>query len=200
MARGGAGKPENFSPEIERALRAALLEFLEPLPKKEKTQAAVGARLGVTQQTAGRYMRQEDAGFSWPAATRIARLAKYAGLDDFLAAKGLRLDEEGLVAGPWLERDTAARLALGRGYSQSAIDDVIRRFSGSGYQNRPVHWWDKWFKVVWEEETEYGAAAARDAANSAAGKAIRDAAERRAPSKPSPSAAPGARTKKAKAG
>lgn len=82
------GHPEAFTADQNAELRAALRELQR---QHSYSQAALGAVLGVAQQTAGRLLRLDAAGFSYGSATRLVRACGFGGVDSFFRARGVAL-------------------------------------------------------------------------------------------------------------
>jgi hypothetical protein len=147
------GKPEFFTRDQNQALRRALLAYLEPLPREQRTQQAVGELLGVVQQTAGRYLTREDAGFSYLAATEVARLSGYKGVDEFFEAHGLMVGAKDAGRTElWPGRTLAIILAKRDGISETAIQAVVVRYQDRYHQNRPPPWWAERFRIEHDDE------------------------------------------------
>jgi hypothetical protein len=82
------GHPEVFTTDQNAELRAALRELQR---QHNHSQAALGALLGIAQQTAGRLLRLDAAGFSYASATRLVRACGFGGVDSFFRARGVAL-------------------------------------------------------------------------------------------------------------
>lgn len=81
----GMSKRAVFSPRQNAALR----EALQNIETNYASQAALGEAIGVEQQTAGRLLRDDRAGFSFSTASRLVRLVGFEGVDAFFTAKGV---------------------------------------------------------------------------------------------------------------
>jgi len=138
MPRKAAGKPQNFTPEQNEALRKALLEFKE---RNELNQEQLGGKLGVEQQNAGRLLSVKGSGFSYQTGTRAARLLGYIGVDAFFEAQGVGLDRRAADPDPTTNSTQAdgMRSARAVGISEKAIQLVNRRHAESGFHTS--RWW-----------------------------------------------------------
>lgn len=82
------GHPEDFNDAQNRALRTALRELKK---SRSCSQSELGGLLGISQQTVGVHLNQNDTGFSYGVATRIARECGYASVDTFFRAHKVAL-------------------------------------------------------------------------------------------------------------
>lgn len=80
-----------FTDEQNAELRSALRDVKR---RRHYSQQALGQLLGIEQQNVGRLLNSEAEGFSYKSATRLCRLAGYAGVDTFFRAKGVALAAE----------------------------------------------------------------------------------------------------------
>jgi transcriptional regulator with XRE-family HTH domain len=129
------GRQETFPEADNDTLRDLLRAFVRAKEAEPGwNQTRLGELLGVTQQTAGRYLR--DGKFSYPAAARLAALLGAASVDELLS-RGRAQD----VATPWSGRDEAVSAARRFGYEARAIDCVVARFTDETYAHRPTRWW-----------------------------------------------------------
>lgn len=71
-----------FTEAQNRELRAVLSKLAG-----SSSQQAIAEQLGIKQQNVGRLLRSSEAGFSYQTALALVRLAGWAGLDAFFAAK-----------------------------------------------------------------------------------------------------------------
>lgn len=74
---------------------AALHVVLRDLQQRRHySGVALAQLLGIEQQNASRLLKSADEGFSYRSATRLVRLAGFAGVDTFFRARGVALPEE----------------------------------------------------------------------------------------------------------
>lgn len=135
-----SGKPEAFSADENRALRAALRRLQE---KEALSQTAVGKVLGISQQNAGRLLGAEPgAGMSRTTANALARKLGFRDAEHFLLEAGVLAAMKGTPAGTaWANRDSAVRVSRLIGYDEAAITAVVQRFTTDDYRTRPMKWW-----------------------------------------------------------
>lgn len=85
MAKKKRGRRAVFSPQQNRALRVVLHELLS----RFVTQKALGDAIGIEQQNVARLSLDRRAGFAYSTASTLVRLAGFASVDSFFAAKGV---------------------------------------------------------------------------------------------------------------
>jgi transcriptional regulator with XRE-family HTH domain len=142
------GKPENFTREQVEVLRRGLNQWIATenaerakANRKALTQAEIGEALGITQQTVGKLL-SSPSGMSYQTATRLARLCRFAGVDELFASElGDRwLDEQ---KGIDVVQRSAIRHALHLEISLEAIEAVNKKLSGTHFQKARM-WVDRY--------------------------------------------------------
>lgn len=134
----GMAKQQMFSAEQNAALRAALQAYCDE--HGISSQAEIGRLLMIGQQTAGRFMRQKNAGIAYRTATRVAILAGFDGVDAFFSARGLAPWLGVADPDPFPNRQQAIRIARLLGASEEAVEH-IRATHGVGFEARSTRWW-----------------------------------------------------------
>lgn len=90
IRKGGHRKV--FTDAQNSALREALVDLHK---KRNLSQTALGAILGIKQQNAGRLLKEDDDnGFSYESGTRLVRYLGFAGVDTFFRSRGVSLPSE----------------------------------------------------------------------------------------------------------
>jgi len=148
MARRPRGKPQNFTPEQNDALRKALLDWKD---QNELTQQQVGEKLHVEQQGVARLLSAKgDGGFSYQTATRAARILGYIGVDAFFEAVGVALDRRAADPDPTTHPTQADGMRAARivGVSEKAIIMVNRDVPAGEYHK--ASWWCTRYQIQQE--------------------------------------------------
>lgn len=156
------GKPEAFTAEENRALRAILRGQYESLRKqgKVKNQTQMGVLIGVGQQTAGKLLGTGASGFSRPTALKLAQLCGFDSPETMLRELGAQADPSKAPQG-WATRDHAVSLARSIGYDEGAIERVVAKYTEDRYRGLPARWWmDRIVHEQSEQDAERTAAAA----------------------------------------
>lgn len=83
--RRKGGRPADFTPPQNRALRALLRE----MEQRYTSQRELGELLGIKQQNVSRLLNDRDASLSYSTARGLVRLAGHMTVDAFFAARGL---------------------------------------------------------------------------------------------------------------
>lgn len=111
--------------------------------------------LGVSQQTVAKFLSAKgDYGLSYFAATEVARLAGFDGVDAFFDAKGVR-PKSTLERNAWQWREHAITLARTNGMRESAIQRVVKRFAEDRYCHATAHWWLERFRQENADESVF---------------------------------------------
>ena len=148
-----AGKPESFSEEENKVLRDALRKFAVD---NKLTQAAVGRALDIAQQNAGRLTGSSPfVGMGRKTANLLAVKLGYRDAEHFLKERGVLAELQAPREGAeWGDRDSAARIAKHLNIDETAIRNVVARYSRNEDHHRPMKWWIGKFR---EEEVEMAA-------------------------------------------
>jgi hypothetical protein len=134
-----AGKPEAFSEEENRVLRAALGRLQRD---RGVTQRELGELLGIAQQNAGRLLSANGrGGMGRSTANHLARALGYRDAEHLLLEAGVLAAMKQPPAGRWGWRDTAVGAARSMGFDEAAIHAVVSRFTDDGSRFRPMKWW-----------------------------------------------------------
>jgi transcriptional regulator with XRE-family HTH domain len=133
------GKKEVFSPEENSILRAALRKLRE---ERGLSQEALGALLGMTQQTAGRLVSTEG-GMGRVTANALARELGYNDAEHYLREVGILalVDGRAADAESSSEREVAIVVARRLEYDDGAVEAVLARYADAETRGRSIRWW-----------------------------------------------------------
>ena len=134
----GPGKPRVFSDEQLDVLRAGAQRLVA---ERRLTQADLGALLGVTQTSAGRFLTSRSSGLSYLTATTLVRSLGYHGVDAFFEAHGVATWQADKEPDPWPHRAYAAQMARLLGMDPIAIGNVIARDVHPSLRRRSPYTW-----------------------------------------------------------
>lgn len=133
------GKPADFSDEENQVLRDALRRLKDEHGLK---QAAIGRRVGMTQQNVARLLSTGRGGMGRKTANRLARELGFHDVEALLLEAGVSQATRGASSGkPWSGRDAAVTIARQAQIDEDAIRLVVERYGTPEDQRRPLKWW-----------------------------------------------------------
>lgn len=132
------GKPQNFTPEQNDALRRALNQYMR---ENQMSQSEMGKILHIEQQNVGRLMNSLAQGFSYTTATRLVRRMGFIGVDAFFEVRSVALDKKAHDVDRNVDARQADAMAHARalGVSEKAIQLVNKRIDKVNYYSSA--WW-----------------------------------------------------------
>jgi hypothetical protein len=149
------GKPETFTEEQLNALRTEFKKWCAQQAPPPLTQQQIGDIIGVSQQTAGRFLRTAHAGVSYQTATAIVQRLGFSGVDAFFDQRGLRKPPPAPSGGAWENREAAIVMGRRMRLRESALRRVVERFAEDRFKARDIRFWLDRFQREHDDEEEH---------------------------------------------